>query len=414
MIASSVDAIRAQRTPSIALLVAAGIVIRLALVIFTAGTTDLVFMMVWARLALKFGVAGAYAQHELLNHPPLGLGLVAVVYRVADVIGIEYTDLLRIVQIAADAGTFALLLRLGQKLESAAPRRAALVFFLSPVAFLISGFHCNNDSTMLFFVVAAVAAWIGPPRRPFVAGVLLAAATGVKIPPLLLAPLFTVAGTRRDGARFAGGFALASAAIFGPAVATGGVPVLRNIFLYRGAGDWWGLRSMLKYAGRGDATLAALAELYARIAAPLLLIVVFAVMAFVVIARRRGDLDEGRLLISGVTATLSLVVVTGSGFGVQYLVWPLALLAFAIPLRAAIVVHAVLSAFLVTVYTVWAGEFPWWFADANAVPTPDWLVVFGWVAWGVLLGGALAALRTATLRPERRDSAGTGREVAGA
>lgn len=373
-------------------MLAAGLTLRLALVLFTAGTTDVIYNILWGRTVVKFGIAGAYAHNELLNHPPLGLALFAALFRAAELLAVEYTDLLRLAQVVADVGTFAVLLWLGRRLQPESPRRAAVLFFLSPVAILISGFHCNTDSTMVFFIASAAAAFCS--GRPLLAGVLLAAGTGVKLPPLLLAPLFVAAGSRREGIRFTLGYACAFALIFGPVIALGGAPVIHNIFFYRGAGNWWGIPSMLTMAGREMPFLARAAELYARIATPLLAIAIVGLAATVALARRRAPGCETRLP-AAITAGLLLVIVVGAGFGVQYLVWPLALLVPAVPWRGAAFVHAVVSLFLVSVYTVWAGGFPWWFADALARPTPDWLVVFGWVAWGTLAATLAIAVRHA-------------------
>ena len=84
------------------------------------------------------------------------------------------------------------------------------------------------------------------------------------------------------------------------------------------------------------------------------------------------------------------------GFGVQYLVWPLALLPFAVPRRLAYTLNIALSVFLFTTYTIWAREFPWWYADASA-PNPyrpiiAFLAIPLWLLYGVAV---VAALRQA-------------------
>ena len=68
--------------------------------------------------------------------------------------------------------------------------------------------------------------------------------------------------------------------------------------------------------------------------------------------------------------SLALAVLGGAfGFGVQYLVWPLPFLLFALPRKVAYTLNVTLSLFLFATYTIWAREFPWWFADA-AAPNP--------------------------------------------
>jgi hypothetical protein len=76
-----------------------------------------------------------------------------------------------------------------------------------------------------------------------------------------------------------------------------------------------------------------------------------------------------RPLIVMIGVALIVMNFFGPGFGVQYLVWPLPFLMFLLPRRFAYAINVALSVFTFSVYTIWAREFPWWYADATA-PNP--------------------------------------------
>jgi len=71
-------------------------------------------------------------------------------------------------------------------------------------------------------------------------GVLLGASSGIKIAPLPLTPFFLIDMSWRRRFLFLTGWLLVLAAIFAPAVMTGGWSVLHNIFTYAGTGYEWG------------------------------------------------------------------------------------------------------------------------------------------------------------------------------
>jgi hypothetical protein len=82
------------------------------------------------------------------------------------------------------------------------------------------------------------------------------------------------------------------------------------------------------------------------------------------------------------------------GFGLQYLVWPLAFLPFAVPRKLAYAVNAGLSIFMFVAYTVWAGEFPWWYADASKGGPHGAVIAYLALPLWLLYGAAIvAALR---------------------
>jgi hypothetical protein len=220
---------------------------------------------------------------------------------------------------------------------------------------------------MIALLLAAV--WLS-------SGALLAASSGIKIAPLPLTPFFLINLSWRRRITFIVAWLAVLAAIFVPAVITGGVTVLRNVFGYPGSGYEWG------FSGLGYLTNSrAWAELYSRLGR--YVVVVALIALFIFFWRRRTPLPA---MIAIALLTMNFF---SPAFGVQYLVWPLPFLLFALNRRLAYTLNVALSLFLFATYTIWSREFPWWFADAAApnplrplialLALPLWLL-YGWAA----------------------------------
>lgn len=352
-----------------------GLAARLYFALTTFGTNDASFILLWSKLAREFGVAGAYARHELLNHPPLSLSIFAFLGRIGDA-----ADLLRLVQIAADVVSFACLLRLAND------KTPALLFFLSPVAILISGFHCNTDPTMIALMLVSV---VLLPRSAPASGVALAFATGIKIVPLLVVPLFLVAARERWW-RWLAGYAIAFAILFAPVF--GNEPAMRNIFGYAGHAWWWGFPALA-------ARVRALEPLALLQLDGTRYIVAFVVLAVAALFARRKD---PVMLPGAIALAVVAILFVSVGMGVQYLVWPIAFLPFLFKRWETLTLQLAMSLFLAAMYTSWSRGWPWTYADSFRMPWPyfEWLVRGGFVVW-VMLGAATLA---GGLRMFRRDA----------
>jgi len=382
-----------------ATLMAAGIIVRLVLTMTSLGTNDVVFMMMWADLADRFGIAHAYAHHKDLNHPPLALLLFQLMHRFARATGIEYTDFFRVVQSAADVVTAAALTAIGRTRDIDG-RRLALLFFLSPAAIAISAFHCNTDSLMVALIACATLCALR--ERSSAAGVVLALATGIKIVPLFVAPFFFVALPRR--ARFAIAYAITVAAIFVPARIAGGSIVWSNIFGYSGFAGKWGFTALLLRLR--DLAAPALADLLFRGAlwyanyGRFVLLATLAIF-FVWFARR---VHNTTTLLAAIPAVYLIVLFLAPGYGVQYLIWPLPLLPLALSRRWAIALSATFSAYVCFTYTIWSRGFPWWYADSIAPsPLKPWIVLLGIPVW--LFAGVAAVRALSSFEPSAARSA---------
>lgn len=383
--------------------VIAATALRLAHTATSLGSTDAYLWTLWVGLLEQVGVLRSYRYDEFVNHPPLALAIAQACGRLGSAIGLQFVDVFRGLQAAADIVTAGALVRIASLSGSSGFRSAAAVaFLLSPGAIFISGFHCNSDPLMMMFVALAAAA--AQSERPIVSGIFFAAAVGIKIVPLLLGPLFLVVAFReaRARVRFLGAAAAVSALIFVPALVVNGPLFIQRVFGYSGMVRGWGLPVvgyvLEKTFGWTGLTTASLTML------PFVEIV--AVLAIAILAWRRGLGTESLARLLG--ATLLVVLVLAPGFGLQYLFWPLPFLWFALRRPLPLAIHGAIGAYLFGVYTAWSGGWPWWYAErAGSVEISRLLSTLAGVLWLILAIGAVAALRLAFAAPSPEAREGT-------
>lgn len=358
--------------------------VRLALIATSFGTNDALFWTQWLAVVKRFGVAGAYSQSAMVNHPPLALLLLVIIERIARLTGAAFVDVFRLIQVAADGISAAALIAIGRK-HGSNGERLGLFVLLSPAAAFVSGFHCNTDPLMIALVVVAAA--LAVYEWPALSAVALAVACGIKVVPLLFVPLFLIALRTR---RFLIPFIITAAAIFLPAVGAGGPIVIRHIFGYAGGlPHEWGFAGLAFAISRNFAPLHDAARSFMITYATYGRFVVYiAIVAVILLALRR------RSLLPSLGIMVLAVLAFAPGFGVQYIAWIIPLLPFALSWRAAIAVNAAASVFLFVTYTIWSGGLPWWFADL-ARPGPFRFVaaIAGYAMWAVVCVALIASIR---------------------
>lgn len=358
-----------------------GLALRIAHALTTIGTTD---MFIWYRfmeLIERDGIFYTYANTSLLNHPPFALLVVQAIYRFAAATGLEFVQLFRIVTSCADVVTALTLARIVGRDEATG---APLLFFLSPAAIFMSGFHGNTDPLMIMFLVLAV--WAVVRERPFLCGVLLAAAVGIKILPLFVAPLLLIACRGKQArVRFLAAMAAGCALIFLPGMIAVGAAFIDSIFGYTGlVRNSWGIPLVRFLLDRREGVPG------------LLLVLIAAAAAIWNWEARRTTPPTAKRLLALIGVIYLVLIFFAPGFGVQYLYWPLPFIAFALPRMFAAIVHGAVSLYLFATYTVWSEGWPWWFAgetsspEANAILGKAGIVL--WLMFGIATAVALVRL----------------------
>jgi len=376
-----IDSIRKAALPAAFL---AGIALRVILLVTSYGSSDSAYNTLWAETTLQHGVSSIYALHSLANHPPFSFALIREYGRIAQATGLSVPDVFRAAQILADLIAALALLVIGRR--TGFGNQLAILYLLTPAVIFISAFHCNTDPMMGAFLLVAIALLLR--GRLVAAGVALAFASAIKIVPILLVPLF-IAVLGRRAIRFLGAYTVTMAGLFLPTLVIAGPVMIRNVFGYGGFTGEWGIPAffmiLARYAG-GGAIAADAARIYAHHGKWAALAVM---LALTFIAWKRRPLTEVDAA-AGVPVLLLILLFLAPGFGVQYLLWPLALLPLVIGRAWYLILSGLISAFLFYTYTLWSGGFPWWFANANDhYPGKPSTIAFALVVW-LSLGVAAA------------------------
>lgn len=374
------------------------VAVRVALIATTYGTNDAGFMAVSVDLVKRVGIARSYAHSNMMNHPPFSFASMWLMDMLANSMGIAFVDVFRFFQVLADIVTAGALFRIGRRTSVEHGRALALFLLLSPGAAFLSAFHCNTDATMVALVSVAAAT---------MSGTVLALATGIKIVPFLIAPLFVWSLPMRRAIRFLAAFTVTVIIIFLPPILIGGPVVARVVFGYRGGLPYeWGIPGVAFALSRTVPALHAAGQsvmtFWRAYGGWFAYCGIGAVWLFVF--RRRGEArDDTEAMLHSVEIMFLTILALAPGFGVQYIGWLIAFLPFAFSWRGAVVMNATISLFLFVTYTVWSGGWPWWYADITRAGPHRWVAALaGYLMWGIVCAALFIAIRRfrAALRPE--------------
>jgi len=369
----------------------------------TFGTND---NYAWERFSFwaRFLGAGVYRATPDFNHPPPMIYVLRLIGWLTDTTGVFFPFWMRLPAILADAGSVWIVWRiLASCLHKPSVPWTILLVALSPALILISGFHGNTDSEMIFFVLLSV--WLTETGAGgWAAGAALGAAMCIKVLPLIVIPVMFF---HRSGYRcrviFLSSLAATLILAWSPYMLEDPRYIFHQVFGYRSAYGVWGLSWLLLQGTNYSPKWQSPNRYLNGYGAYLLFAAIVALSYWInrpIPKNHRIDVTDAKpALFSQVGALLFLFLAATSGFGVQYLAWLVPWTAGLGVAPSAIFLGAS-GIYLFLVYNYWAGGIPWYLADFNypreyhsQLDYPAvvcWLsvVLLAWAAWRQIKGGA--------------------------
>jgi hypothetical protein len=122
------------------------------------------------------------------NHPPFIAHFLRFVGGLADLTGLPFRFWFRLITSVADIGSALILYRLLRISDLFNPV-AFLLYLLGPATLIISGYHGNTDTLMIFLLLLAVYA-TQTGRAAWICGIAFGLALNIKLVPIAVAPAF--------------------------------------------------------------------------------------------------------------------------------------------------------------------------------------------------------------------------------
>ncbi|HEX9163028.1 MAG TPA: hypothetical protein VF980_15085 [Thermoanaerobaculia bacterium] len=261
---------------------------------------------------------------SFLNWPPLWMQIIGEVSTASRATGIPFALLLRLLLIVADAVNAMLAFIIARRfLAIRAPERLLIVgVAANPVLILLTCQHANFDALPVMAMLLFTMAFLryresGEPADWLAASFSLGIGVLLKTFPLVLAPLLMIR-TRELAVRvrvlgvllFIAPAAIGMSTIY----VLDPLDVRRYVLGYRSAPGSFGITGLL--------TLAGLTDVIAGYGAIFPFIALAALVFLGSVLWRSSDIEPSRfVLLAGVT--LASLVAFGSGYGPQYIAWPL-------------------------------------------------------------------------------------------
>jgi len=345
--------------------VAVAIACRIWLALLTYGTNDATTFEAYSRVIRNHGELSLYGsviqaqdpsgKHhypEIYSHPPFLVWVLSAFNRFDDWTGLPLHSSLRLLNAAADLGSILLTAAILSHIIGSVPFWSIIVVTLAPSWLFISGFHCNTDPLMLFFLVLSV--YLLDVRRWTALGILsFALATGIKLVPLLLIPLLLFwLRNWTDRVRavvILGAFWIVTAM---PWLIHNPWGMLRGTLGYAGSASHWGLGLVLRHLPFIGPDLGKGFNASGR----------YILLLTLTLVGWKLNRNGPRIaLFCQFGISFFLILLLMPGFGIQYLLWLTPWLAI-LPWRAAAIHLAASAAFCTVTYTYLCGGLPWYYA----------------------------------------------------
>ena len=309
-------------TAWLAILAVVMTVLKLCCALQTIGTNDVLAFREFAVWLQSMDLCSVYHRSPLFNHLPLVASYLRFLGSLqGETIG-QFAFHLRLPGIIADLvlALFLLSQRRREPLASC-PSWALALFIASPVSFLVSGFHGNFDSVVVLLMV--LAAWMCVRERPVASAFFLALSLQVKVPAMILLPVFWIFWYRQGTLwRFSSTLALVCVVGWIEPLTHDPFIFLHNVFGYSSYWGTWGVTYWLAHSGsvalQMKMTAHSQISLAEQVITQTLKILIVLGITFFAWTRRPFAKDK---LFPVLALSWSLFFFLTPGAGVQYMVW---------------------------------------------------------------------------------------------
>jgi tetratricopeptide (TPR) repeat protein len=340
------------------------LLIKILLALKTYGTNDVYVydqFSVWSRY---LGVS-LYRMDSTFNHPPSMIYVLHFLSWATAAAGVPFSFWIRLPSILADTANLWLVWKMvgegsGVRSNDRSVFWSLILLACAPTLILISGFHGNTDSVVIFFILLTIYL-VEHDANIWLAGAAFGLAHCVKVFPLIVAPviLLNLSGrTRKIKFCVAAGAVLVAA--WSPFIFQDPQAVIGQVFGYRSVYGNWGLSFLARQLPANKHWAQSLNTDFRLGGAYLALGVVW-----IVSWRMNWEAVRPRLFCqAGLVFLLFLAV--SNGFGVQYLSW-LAPWVAELGWAPSAIFYAASGVFLFLVYNFWAQGLPWYLANSLTV-----------------------------------------------
>lgn len=355
----------------------------------TFGTNDVLTFYLFGRTIAENGLAAMYQSTVLFNHPPLTAYYLQWIYELQRLpmlenAGVTFAFLLRLPGILADFLVILVLLDLERRsLRFRFPAWALVLFAVSPVSLMVSGYHGNTDPVMVCFLVLAT--YFCVRDNAILSGICFALSVQVKIIPLLLLPVFFFFWVnRRSLIRFSLPALIVSIVLWAQPLFQFPGLFIKNVLSYSSFWGIWGISYLIRLTGWKQFAevsffdLSPAQNLVINLCKGLIIVIVL-FLAW----RRRWD--DSRNLWDTIGLVWLVFFVFAPGICTQYLIWLAPFVLLLSPrLYAALTAGSAIFAFVF--YDTISHGLPWFRGISTNAINSHW-VSWSLVPWIVLIAG---------------------------
>ena len=169
------------------------------------------------------------------NHPPFVIHYLRVAGWISSAFHWDFAATFRVVTSCFDLGSAFLVYKL-LKRTAVFTRIRYLLYLVAPATIIISGYHGNTDTLMIFFVL--LAAFLI--ERPVLAGLAFGLAISIKVVPIIFIAAFVFYLQSRDRLRFLGAAAAIAVFLSLPFIVQDPVTIVKQVLGYGSFPGRWG------------------------------------------------------------------------------------------------------------------------------------------------------------------------------